>query len=159
MGVLLQAQHAVGREKPFLTTRTPAMGAPQSDLAAIGVDVSGDPAFLVAQRALAVGTFFIHGIGLGLHGLLHQRPLQFQGGLADGFLDEPQALLGMLLHSGQPSLEIFPPTGDVQIQQAVMVLGDEFVDKVVNRFEASVIFRAVNSHGVVARLRFWVRVK
>jgi hypothetical protein len=130
------------------------MGAQESDLAAIGVNVSGDPAFLVAQRALAVGALFIHRIGLGLHGFLHECPLQFQGGLADGFLDEPQALFGMLLHSRQASLEILPPTGDVQIQQAVVVLGDELVDEVVNGFKARVIFRTMNSHGMKERFGF-----
>jgi hypothetical protein len=39
----------------------------------------------------------------------------------------------MLLHAGQTSLEIFPPTGEVQIQQAV-VRGEKVVDTQYCRF-------------------------
>lgn len=60
----------------------------------------------------------------------------------------------MLLHSCQTRLEIFPPTGDVQIQQVVVVLGEKLVDQVINRFKARAIFRTVNSHGMEERLGF-----
>jgi hypothetical protein len=65
----------------------------------------------------------------------------------------------MLLHAGQTSLEIVPPTGDVQIQQAVVVLGEKLVDQVINRFQTRAILRTLNSHGVEGTVGVWVRVK
>ena len=124
------------------------MGAEQFDLAAIGVDDSGHAPFLVGQRALAAGALFIHRVGRGLHGLLHDRPLQFQGGLANVLLDEAQALFGMLLDAVQTRLEILTPAGDVLFQKAVLSLGDYFIDKGVNRFGSRASLREMNSHEV-----------
>jgi hypothetical protein len=146
IGVLAQTQQAIGGKAPVLTAGTPAVGAPQSDLAAIAVEGSRDPAFFLPQRVLAVRALLIGRVGFDLHGFLNQRPLQFQGALTDGFLDEPQPLLGMRLDAPQARLEILPPTGDVQIEQIVVVLGQQLIDEIVDRFKAGAIFRAVNRH-------------
>lgn len=85
------------------------MSARQFHFTAVGVDLSFHAAFFVAEGMLAIRTFLIHRVGLGLHGLLHQQPLQFQRRLTDVLFDKPQVLFGMLLHPLQSSLEILTP--------------------------------------------------
>jgi hypothetical protein len=73
------------------------MSAQEFDLATVGVDPPGHAALFVAQAMVAVGTFLIHGMGLVLHGFLHQQALQTQGGLPDVLFDVAQARFGMVL--------------------------------------------------------------
>jgi hypothetical protein len=73
------------------------MGAKQFNFAAISIDPPGHATLLVVEQPLAVGAFFISLVGLGLHGFLHEQALKLQARQAHMLLDEPQALLGMLL--------------------------------------------------------------
>ena len=95
--VVPQPQHPVDGKNPLPAMGAPAMGAEQFDFAAIGINPPGHATLLVAQRPQAIGALFIGLVGLGLHGFLHEQPLQLQARLAHVLLDEAQALLGMLL--------------------------------------------------------------
>ena len=113
----------------MLAMRAPAMGADQLDFAAIRVHPPGHATFLVAERPWQSGHFSSTGSALSCMAFCTSKPLQLQGGLAHVLFDEAQALFGMLLDLLQALAEVFPPAGDVLFEQAVLTVGDDFIDQ------------------------------
>ena len=97
--MLTQSQRGVGRKDPRLTGLAPTVRPIQLHRSAIGLDRLGHAPFFLDQRRLTTRTVLIHGVGFGLHGLLHDVALEFQRALPDVLLDEAQPLLGMLLEA------------------------------------------------------------
>ena len=130
----------------MLAVRAPTMGAAQLDFAAIGVDPPEHAALFLAQASVAVRTFFVHRVGLVLHGFLDEQALQVQAGLTDVLLKEAQALFGVLLDLLQTLAEVLPPVGDVLFEQSVLPVSNDLVNQLFQRWGLRTILRQTNSH-------------